>query len=151
MIAIRRLVYPDIPQLVALERRTFTTPWSLGMFTLELARAGCVHLAAVEERSIRGYLLCSHYPDAWHLMNVAVDPDHRRRGIARALLSEMLAQTGHDASVTLEVRVSNHGAIALYEAFGFRALGTRKRYYADSGEDALIMWRAVGAPWEGAE
>ena len=80
-------------------------------------------------------------------MNIAVDPDRRRQGIARALLDGMLDRAGHDANYTLEVRVSNTGAIALYERYGFRTVGTRRHYYSDNGEDALIMWRAVGTPW----
>jgi ribosomal-protein-alanine N-acetyltransferase len=83
-------------------------------------------------------------------MNVAVDPDRRREGVASTLIDAMLERIGPDASVTLEVRVSNAGAIALYERYGFRSVGTRRRYYADTGEDAIIMWRAVGAPWEAA-
>jgi ribosomal-protein-alanine N-acetyltransferase len=75
-------------------------------------------------------------------MNVAVDPDRRREGIARELIDRLLSATGGDESqYTLEVRQSNDGAIALYERFGFRAAGTRRRYYQDNGEDALIMWR----------
>jgi ribosomal-protein-alanine N-acetyltransferase len=75
-------------------------------------------------------------------MNVAVDPSRRREGIAATLLHRLFERTGGDESqYTLEVRQSNDGAIELYEAFGFRAAGTRRRYYQDNGEDALIMWR----------
>ena len=81
-------------------------------------------------------------------MNIAVDPEHRRAGVAKALLDAVMDKAGHDANYTLEVRVSNAGAIALYERYGFRGVGTRPRYYADNGEDAIIMWRAVGTPWE---
>ena len=75
-------------------------------------------------------------------MNVAVDPDRRREGIATALLTALIERMGDpDAQLTLEVRQSNDGAIALYERFGFRSAGIRRRYYQDNGEDALIMWR----------
>ena len=75
-------------------------------------------------------------------MNVAVDPGDRRAGIATALLLALLERVGDaDARFTLEVRRSNQPAIALYENHGFRAAGLRRRYYADNGEDALIMWR----------
>jgi ribosomal-protein-alanine N-acetyltransferase len=72
-----------------------------------------------------------------------VAPDWRRRGIATALLRRLLDDTGHDAQrgYTLEVRVSNVGAIALYERFGFKPKGVRRGYYTDNREDALIMWR----------
>jgi ribosomal-protein-alanine N-acetyltransferase len=75
-------------------------------------------------------------------MNVAVDPAHRRNGIATALLTGLIERINDTrARFTLEVRESNVGAIALYERYGFRAAGRRRRYYQDNGEDAVIMWR----------
>jgi ribosomal-protein-alanine N-acetyltransferase len=147
---IRTLTYPDLPSVMAIERRSFPTAWSLSMFVLELSKPTSICLAATRREQLLGYLVCARYAEAYHLMNVAVDPDCRRRGIARALIDELLERTGGDASVTLEVRVSNAGAIALYESYGFRSVGTRRRYYADTGEDAIIMWRAIGTPWETA-
>jgi ribosomal-protein-alanine N-acetyltransferase len=151
---VRRLTYADLPKVVAIERRAFPTPWSLAMFVLELSKPSGICLAAwspdadpgagasgARER-LRGYLICSRYDTVWHLMNIAVDPGERRRGIATALLTELLERVGDlEARFTLEVRRSNQGAIELYERFGFRAAGTRRRYYQDNGEDALIMWR----------
>jgi [ribosomal protein S18]-alanine N-acetyltransferase len=139
---IRRLTYADLPQVVAIERRAFTTPWSLAMFVLELSKPSGVCLAADVESELVGYLVCSRYDTVWHVMNIAVDPDRRRRGIATALIQALLEKVGRDAPVTLEVRRSNTGAIALYERFGFRSAGVRRRYYADNGEDAVIMWRS---------
>jgi ribosomal-protein-alanine N-acetyltransferase len=139
---IRRLTYADLPQVVAIERQAFPTPWSLAMFVLELSKAGGVSLAATGPNDeIRGYLVCSRHDVVWHVMNVSVDPAHRRRGIAGALLRALLERVGEDAPLTLEVRTSNAAAIALYEAFGFRSAGVRPRYYQDNGEDAMIMWR----------
>ena len=145
-VEIRRLIYADLPQVVAIERRAFTTPWSLAMFVLELSKPSGICLAAEVESELVGYLICSRYDTVWHVMNVAVDTDRRRRGIATALISALLERVGDDAQVTLEVRKSNTGAIVLYERFGFRAAGVRRRYYADNGEDAVIMWRSNMAP-----
>jgi [ribosomal protein S18]-alanine N-acetyltransferase len=141
---IRRLTYADLPQVVAIERRAFTTPWSLAMFVLELSKPSGVCLAADVEGELAGYLVCSRYDTVWHLMNIAVDPDRRRRGIATALIGALLERVDRDGQLTLEVRRSNEGAIALYERFGFRSAGVRRRYYADNGEDAVIMWRTPG-------
>jgi [ribosomal protein S18]-alanine N-acetyltransferase len=139
---IRRLTYADLPQVIAIERRAFPTPWSLAMFVLELSKPGGVCLAARRDGALAGYLICSRYDTVWHIMNVAVDPARRRTGVATALLLELFERVGDDnARFTLEVRTSNAAAIELYERFGFRTAGTRRRYYQDNGEDALIMWR----------
>jgi [ribosomal protein S18]-alanine N-acetyltransferase len=144
---IRRLVYPDLPQVIAIERRVFPTPWSLAMFVLELSKQSGVCLAASDrgssgEQRLVAYLICSRYDTVWHVMNIAVDVAHQRRGIASALLAELYAQVDDKkARFTLEVRRSNSVAIHLYEREGFRAAGMRRRYYQDNGEDALVMWR----------
>jgi len=148
MIEIRAMSYPDVPRVLAVERRAFPTPWSLAMFVLEISKPGGICLLAVGDGEVLGYLICASYPDAYHLMNIAVDPDHRRKAIGRSLIDAMLERTGEDANITLEVRVSNTPAITLYESYGFRSVGVRKRYYTDTGEDALIMWHAIGTPWE---
>ncbi|HEX4363385.1 MAG TPA: ribosomal protein S18-alanine N-acetyltransferase [Solirubrobacteraceae bacterium] len=139
---IRRLTYADLPQIIAIERRAFPTPWSLAMFVLELSKPASVCLAALRDGEMLGFLICSRYDKVWHVMNVAVDPDRRRQAIASALLTDLLRRLDDaGARFTLEVRESNAGAIALYERFGFRAAGRRPRYYQDNNEDAVIMWR----------
>jgi ribosomal-protein-alanine N-acetyltransferase len=168
-IEVRRLTYADLPQVVAVERRAYPTPWSLAMFVLELSKASGICLAAFvgesppdataidsplggeaaamasplgRDRQLAGYLVCSRYDTVWHIMNVAVDPDRRRHGIAATLLTRLFERVDDpEAQYTLEVRRSNTGAMALYERFRFRAAGVRRRYYADNGEDAVIMWR----------
>jgi len=136
---VRRLVYSDLPAVLAIERRAFDTPWSLAMFVLELSKPTGICLALTDEDSLAGYLVCSRYAEVWHLMNIAVMPERRRQGIARRLLERLFDDAGPDARYTLEVRTSNHGAIAMYEQLGFRRAGHRRRSYHDNGEDALIM------------
>jgi ribosomal-protein-alanine N-acetyltransferase len=139
---IRRLTYADLPRLIAIERRAFPTPWSMAMFVLELSKPAGVCLAALRGGEMLGYLVCSRYDTVWHIMNVAVDPVHRRQGIATAMLNDLFRRIDTpSARFTLEVRESNRSAIELYERFGFRAAGRRRRYYQDNGEDAVVMWR----------
>jgi ribosomal-protein-alanine N-acetyltransferase len=139
-VRVRRLAYSDLPRVLSVERRSFQTPWSLAMFVLELSKPSGICLAASTEEGLLGYLVCSRYADVWHLMNVAVVPERRRERIATRLIERLFEEAGSDARYTLEVRTSNRGAIAMYERFGFRAAGHRRRYYHDNGEDALIMW-----------
>jgi ribosomal-protein-alanine N-acetyltransferase len=141
---IRQLAYADLPQVIAIERRAFPTPWSLAMFVLELSKPSGICLAALEDGALTGYLVCSRYDTVWHVMNVAVDPSRQRQGIASALLDRLFELADKPSEqYTLEVRTSNEAAIRLYERFGFRAAGRRRAYYHDNREDALIMWRTV--------
>jgi ribosomal-protein-alanine N-acetyltransferase len=150
-VTVRALGFSDLPQVISIERRAFPTPWSLSMFVLELSKPSGVCLAAVVDKHVLGYLICARYADVWHLMNIAVDPAARRRGVASAMLEQMLVRAGQDEAYTLEVRPSNVGAIALYERFGFRSAGTRRRYYRDTGEDAVIMWRTTESETDAAQ
>jgi ribosomal-protein-alanine N-acetyltransferase len=141
----RRLGLRDLSAVEAIERDAYPTPWSRSMFAGELAKPSSICLGAFdpETSALLGYLIISRYVDAWHVMNLAVAPAHRRRGVASALLERLFEITAGQGQrgYTLEVRVSNAGAIALYERAGFRRRGIRRGYYTDNGEDALIMWR----------
>jgi ribosomal-protein-alanine N-acetyltransferase len=139
-LALRRLTYGDLPSVISIERRSFPTPWSLAMFVLELSKPSGICLAAENADGLVGYLVCARYDDVWHLMNVAIHPERRREGIATELIERLFDDAGPGARFTLEVRVSNGAAIAMYQRFGFRSAGRRRRYYHDNGEDALIMW-----------
>ena len=141
---IRPLSYADLPQVIAIERRAFDTPWSLAMFVLELSKPAGISLAALLDGRIVAYLVCSRYDTVWHLMNIAVDLHLRRQGLATSLLERLFELADRPSEqYTLEVRTSNEGAIRLYERFGFRAAGRRRAYYHDNREDALIMWRTL--------
>ena len=144
---LRRLELADLDAIEEIEKVSYRTPWSRSMFASELAKPSSLSLGAVDEHGVLvGYLVLSRYVDAWHVMNVAVAPEQRRSGVASALLNHLLDVTRDDAQrgYTLEVRVSNLGAIRLYERFGFTARGVRRAYYTDNREDALIMWRDAG-------
>jgi ribosomal-protein-alanine N-acetyltransferase len=146
-IQIRRLTIGDLPEIEEIEQRAYTTPWSRSMFASELAKGTSICLGAFEGDELVGYIVNSRYVDAWHVMNVAVEPKFQRRGIASRLLERLFELTGEDdgRGYTLEVRVSNKSAIRLYEKLGFERHGIRRGYYTDNREDALIMWRDAGA------
>jgi len=147
-VEIRRVASRHLAKIEEIERRSYPTPWSRSMFAAELAKTTSVCLGAFdpEDDELVGYLIVSRYVDAWHVMNLAVSPERRRRGIARRLLEELFALTADDTQrgYTLEVRVSNADAIRLYEQMGFRRHGLRRGYYTDNREDAVIMWREPG-------
>jgi ribosomal-protein-alanine N-acetyltransferase len=145
MIEFRRLVSRDLEAIERIERRSYPTPWSRSMFASELTKPSSISLGAFEPETgeLVGYLVISRYVDAWHVMNIAVAPEHRRRGIAGALFERLFELTSGDGrrGYTLEVRISNKAAINLYERLGFQSRGVRRGYYTDNREDALIMWR----------
>lgn len=143
----RQALPADLPRLLELERRSFPVPWPEGAFAqeLELPQAE-VWLACPEgDERFAGYV------DFWivgpevSLLNVAVDPDFRRSGLASQLLALMDGRAAEEAAeaIFLEVRRGNGGARALYERAGYRQVGIRKRYYADTGEDALVLSKSL--------
>lgn len=141
---LRRLELSDLEAIERIEAASYRTPWSRSMFASELAKPSSLSLGAVTGAGeLVGYLVLSRYVDAWHVMNIAVAPAYRRRGVASALLAHLLDTTRDDErrGYTLEVRVSNRSAIRLYERFGFTARGVRRGYYTDNREDAMVMWR----------
>jgi ribosomal-protein-alanine N-acetyltransferase len=145
-VEIRRLALTDVDAIEEIEQRAYRTPWSRSMFASELAKPTSICLGAFEGDRLVGYVVNSRYVDAWHVMNVAVEPESQRRGIATQLLEHFFELTRDDErrGYTLEVRVSNTSAIALYERLGFESRGIRRGYYTDNREDALIMWRDAG-------
>ena len=143
-VELRRLEQRDLDTVEAIERASYPTPWSRSMFAAELRKPSSIALGAyLEEGELVGYAFVSRYVEAWHVMNVAVSPAFRRRGIASTLLERLFEVTASDPrrGYTLEVRVSNAEAIRLYERLGFESRGIRRGYYTDNREDALIMWR----------
>src|SRR2546428_772584 len=86
---IRPLAYSDLPDVIAVERRAFPSPWSLAMFVLELSKPSSICVGAISDEELAGYLICSRYHTVWHLMNVAVDIDRRRLGVASRLMEHL--------------------------------------------------------------
>jgi ribosomal-protein-alanine N-acetyltransferase len=143
-IEIRALEPHDLDAVEEIEQASYPTPWSRAMFAAELQKPSSLAIGAYHDSGeLVGYAIVSRYVDAWHVMNIAVVPEFRRRGIARSLLEQLFEVTSTDPrrGYTLEVRVSNAEAIRLYERLGFQARGIRRGYYTDNREDALIMWR----------
>jgi ribosomal-protein-alanine N-acetyltransferase len=142
-VELRPLRTSDLDAIEEIERASYPTPWSRSMFAGELSKPSGICLGAFQGEDMLGYLIVARYVDAWHVMNVAVDPNSRSRGVARALLERLFVLTDGDSErgYTLEVRVTNGVAIHLYESIGFVATGVRRGYYTDNREDALIMWR----------
>ena len=141
---LRALAAEDLDGVEEIERASYPTPWSRSMFVAELAKPSSTCLGAYDDQgALAGFLIVSRYVDAWHVMNIAVAPGFRRRGIAAAMLQRLFTLTADDAQrgYTLEVRVSNAEAIRLYERLGFERRGIRRGYYTDNREDALIMWK----------
>jgi ribosomal-protein-alanine N-acetyltransferase len=149
---LRQLDTRDLDTVEAIEQASYRTPWSRSMFAAELRKPTALAIGAyLDTGELVAYAFVSRYVDAWHVMNVAVAPEFRRRGIATELLERVFEATAADRrrGYTLEVRVSNTEAIRLYERLGFEARGIRRGYYTDNREDALIMWRE-SAPSEKA-
>lgn len=121
-----------------LETVCFSHPWSTDALAEELTNPCARFLVALENRTVVGYLGCHHIADEGFIANVAVDPNHRRCGIARKLVAAAIEQGTSLSRLTLEVRESNAPAIALYQSLGFVKDGVRPRFYTYPTEDAGI-------------
>lgn len=139
----------DVAGVLDVEKRSFTSPWSGAAFLHELLNNGKAHYLVARHSGggrrsrIAGYIGVWLIEDEGHITNVAVHPDFRRQGLGRMLMQsiEALCRKLGATSMTLEVRVTNYGAQALYEELGYVASGVRPGYYRDNNEDALIMWK----------
>lgn len=143
-----------LDEVAALERACFSDPWSRDMLKEELENALAAFLVALDETgAVVGYAGLQVVLDEGYILNIAVRPDCRRRGIAGKLLQVFLdfAQGNRLAFLTLEVRASNYEAIALYGSRGFRSTGRRKNYYEHPREDAIIMTREFEQKQDGAK
>jgi ribosomal-protein-alanine N-acetyltransferase len=133
----------DLRRILAIEDAVFPEPWSLAIFTSELAlRRGRAYRVAREGRAVVGYFGLMFVGDEAHVTTVAVAPDHQHRGVGTELfLAAVRVALEHEAKdISLEVAAGNARAQALYRRFGFAPIGVRKGYYQRTGEDALVMW-----------
>ncbi|MBR2048488.1 MAG: ribosomal protein S18-alanine N-acetyltransferase [Oscillospiraceae bacterium] len=130
-----------VSQVAALEALCFRDPWSEKSVASELTNKLSLWLVAEEDGAVVGYVGSQTVLDETDMMNVAVHPDHRRRGIARSLVAALVDALKEKGSrcLTLEVRESNESAIALYRELDFRQIGLRKNYYRNPRENALIL------------
>ena len=130
-----------VSSVAALEKICFSDPWSENSVASELKNKLALWLVAEENGAVAGYIGSQTCGDESDVMNVAVHPDFRRKGIAEALVNALVAELKAIGSrcLTLEVRASNAPAIALYEKMGFAEIGRRKNYYRNPREDALIL------------
>ena len=135
-----------VAQVAALEKLCFSDPWSGTSIASELENPLSLWLIAEEDGAVCGYVGSQTVLDETDMMNIAVHPDCRRKGIAAALITELVSRLKARGSrvLRLEVRESNFSAITLYEALGFTQLGLRKNYYRNPKENALIL----GKEWE---
>ena len=143
---IRAMIPADLPAVVAIEDVAFKSPWSPELLRRELSHEwSTIYLCEEEldegEHRIVGFVIFWLVHDEVHILNVATHPDHRRRGVARAVIQAALDKgKSHRCTLaTLEVRKSNEAALSLYRSFGFRPVGVRPNYYSDEREDAIVM------------
>lgn len=144
MVKIVPMQEAHIDGVVAVEQATFSVPWTRQDFEREVKEnAMAIYFVAVDGEKVVGYAGMWHVITEGHVTNVAVLQEYRRQGIGDLLMNslEQVALEREMIGITLEVRVSNEPAQRLYEKYGFHSEGIRKNYYADTHEDAIIMWK----------
>lgn len=141
-VIVRDATHNDIAAIVSIERVSFSDAWTGAMFGSHLLpEPGNGFLVAEDESSVIGFAITRAVDDESELLNIAVDPSHRNRGMGGLLLDTAMdrCRSAGALEMWLEVRASNAGARTLYEARGFAAIGVRKRYYQAPREDAIVL------------
>jgi ribosomal-protein-alanine N-acetyltransferase len=138
----------DLEQVTAIEKASMPSPWSRELFEEELRRPLARYFVVEVEGRVAGYMGYWQAPEEAHIINLAIGPDFRRRGLGREMIErcvDFAAKSGAKLA-TLEVREGNQAAQALYEKCRFRSIAIRKQYYSDNLEDAIVMIRELSEP-----
>ena len=135
----------DVYSIQSIDRSVFPKSWTQQFTVEQITRRKGAHIVAERAHRVVGHGGVAFLADDAHVTSIAVDPQHHRLGVGTTLMQELIELSAARVSgaITLEVRVSNESAIALYERFGFESAGVRPNYYADTKEDAVIMWRSL--------
>lgn len=139
---LRQMRAEDVRRVAEIEKISFITPWSYNSLLGELSNDVAYYVVALDEGNVVGYAGVWIMFDEAHMTNIAVDPEYRKRGIARAMILRLMKEGMKRGAerMTLEVRENNHNAQRLYASLDFAYAGMRKHYYSDTGENALILW-----------
>jgi len=140
-LVISKMKEEHIEKVLEIEKRSFITPWTKKMINETLSSTISTNFVIEENNLLLGYIMLYSVLDEAHILNIAVNPDYRRRGCASQLVRHVTEYCGKKgiSDFYLEVRDSNTKAINLYGMFGFKVIGKRKGYYTDTHEDALVM------------
>jgi ribosomal-protein-alanine N-acetyltransferase len=146
MVEYREMTLSHLDEVYAIETSSFTVPWSRKALSDELTSNNLAHyIVALDGGKVIGYAGLWHVVNEGHITNVAVAPERRREGVGETLLKKLIAyaESKEMIGLMLEVRISNYSAQRIYFKNGFKLERTRKRYYSDTGEDALVLWKEL--------
>ena len=143
MITIEPMRLSHLDAVHSIEERAFSIPWTKESIRQEIENPRALYFVALDGGQVIGYAGMWHVVNEGHINNIAVDEPYRRRGVGARLMDALCAAALEKEMIglTLEVRVGNRAAMGLYHKYGFKVEGFRKNYYADTGEDAIIMWK----------
>lgn len=148
-VVVRDLAQEHLDGVMEIEQASFPTPWARALFEEEIGREFSHSIVAVEEPggAVQGYAVCWTVAEESHLLNIAVRPGAREKGIGGTLLEECIRRgvRARSRSIYLEVRPGNEAALRLYGREGFRFVGIRRGYYTDTGEDAIVLAKGIGS------
>ncbi|MCX7990428.1 MAG: ribosomal protein S18-alanine N-acetyltransferase [Proteobacteria bacterium] len=144
-ISVRMAKPEDIDDIERIEKLSFSTPWSRNLLLEELFFPLGFNMVLSVDGSIEGFVLSWLINPEVHILNFAVSPAYRNRGLGKILMEAFIGETKKNGAtkITLEVRAKNEGALKFYRSFNFTVKGIRRQYYQDTGEDAIIMWKEL--------